>query len=137
MPKYSKKFILKILKSINRSRFKTFIEFFNNPRLLFLEYEIGTSQKKTTLSKNFYKEKLRFFLENEHDEIFSDSQWNSIFNIFHLNILNLVKEDNSKFNEIMDNPGVYNLFYSFDGNCKVLKKSLKLRNNREDKLLIA
>ena len=46
MLKYSKKFTLKILKHINRSRFKTFIEFFNNPRLLFLDYEIGTSQKK-------------------------------------------------------------------------------------------
>jgi len=137
MHKYCKKFILKILKHINRSKFKTFIEFFNNPRLLFLEYEIGTSKKKTNLSQNFYKEKLSFFLENDHDEILGDSQWNSIFNIFHLNILNLVKEDNSKFNEVMDNPEEYNLFYGFDGNCKELKQNLKLRNNREEKLLIA
>lgn len=61
MLRYSKKFILKILKHINRSKFKTFIEFFNNPRLLFLEHEIGISKKKTNLSQNFYKEKLSFF----------------------------------------------------------------------------
>ena len=53
MLKYSKKFILKILKHINRSKFKTFIEFFNNPRLLFLEYEIGTSKKKNKFKSKF------------------------------------------------------------------------------------
>ena len=134
---YSKKITLKIFKHLNRSRFKTFIELFKNPRLLFLDYKIGTSKKKTFLSQNFYKERLKFFLENKDDEICSDSQWSSIFDVFHSNILNLIKKDNTKFNEIMDNPGEYNLFYGFDDNCKEIKKNSRLRNNREAKLLVA
>lgn len=131
---YSKKITLKIFKHLNRSNFKTFIELFKNPRLLFLDYKIATSKKKTTLSQNFYKKQLKFFLENNNDEIYSDSQWSSIYNDFHSNILNLVKKDNTIFKEIMDNPSEYNLFYGFDDNCKEIKKNSRLRNNREAKL---
>tara|TARA_Y100001935_G_C17290730_1_gene503147 strand:+ start:646 stop:1773 length:1128 start_codon:yes stop_codon:yes gene_type:complete len=90
--------------------------FFHRRALLKLDYKIGISKKKTKLSHKFYKNILAVFTQK--DEINQDSSWLKIFNNFHKNIIEIIQKDNSKIEDILDNPSKYNLFYGFDNNCE-------------------
>lgn len=91
-------------------------QFFHRKGLLKLNYKIEISKKKTKLSNQFYKKILDII--NYEDEINDDSSWLNIFNKFHKNIIEIIRKDKSKINDILDNPSNHNLFYGFDSNCK-------------------
>ena len=95
--------------------------FFHRRALLKLDYKIGISRKKTKLSHQFYKNILEVF--NQEDEINQGSSWLKIFNNFHKNIIEIIQKDNSKIEDILDNPSKYNLFYGFDNNCEFNEKN--------------
>ena len=90
--------------------------FFHRRALLKLDYKIGISKKKTKLSHQFYKNILAVLTQK--DEINQDSSWLKIFNNFHKNIIEIIQKDNSKIEDILNNPSKYNLFYGFDNNCE-------------------
>ena len=90
--------------------------FFHRRALLKLDYKTGISKKKTKLSHQFYKNILAVLTQK--DEINQDSSWLKIFNNFHKNIIEIIQKDNSKIEDILNNPSKYNLFYGFDNNCE-------------------
>jgi len=95
--------------------------FFHRRALLKLDYKIEISKKKTKLSHQFYKNILEVF--TQEDEINQGSSWLKIFNNFHKNIIEIIQKDNSKIEDILDNPSKYNLFYGFDNNCEFNEKN--------------
>ena len=92
--------------------------FFHRKALLKLDYKIEISKKKTKLSTQFY-EKI-FNIINQEDEINKGSSWLNIFNNFHKNIIETIRQDKSKIEDILDNPSKSNIFYGFDNNCKYI-----------------
>ena len=96
--------------------------FFHRRALLKLDYKIEISKKKTKLSHQFYRNIVEIF--NQKNEINQDSSWLKIFNNFHKNIIEIIQKDNSKIEDILDNPSKYNLFYGFDNNCEFNEKIL-------------
>ncbi len=91
------------------------ISIFHRKPLLKLRYKIEISRRKTKLSNQFY-EKI-FDIINQNDEINKDSKWLNIFNNFHKNIIEIIKKDKSRIEDILDYPSKYNIFYGFDNNC--------------------
>ena len=109
--------------------------FFHRKPLLKLKYELKTSQKKTKLSSQFYKNILN--IVNQKDEINKDSTWLNIFNNFHKNVIEIIKKDKSRIEDILDDPSKYNIFYGFDSNCEyVLKNSRYSDYFENDELVI-
>jgi len=109
--------------------------FFHRKAILKLDYKIEISKKKTKLSNQFYKNILDIF--NQTDEINPDSTWLKIFNNFHKNIIEIVQNDKSKIEDILDNPSKYNIFYGFDNNCEFNYKNPRHIDYYEnDKLVI-
>ena len=109
--------------------------FFHRKAMLKLDYKIEISKKKTKLSNQFYKNILDIF--NQTDEINQDSTWLKIFNTFHKNIIEIVQNDKSKIEDILDNPSKYNIFYGFESNCEFLDKNPRYIDYYEnDKLVI-
>ena len=109
--------------------------FFHRKALLKLDYKIEISKKKTKLSTQFY-EKI-FNIINQEDEINKGSTWLNIFNNFHKNIIETIRQDKSKIEDILDNPSKSNIFYGFDNNCEyTLKNSRYIDYFENDELVI-
>ena len=108
--------------------------FFHRRALLKLDYKIEISKKKTKLSHQFYKNILEVF--TQEDEINQGSSWLKIFNNFHKNIIEIIQKDNSKIEDILDNPSKYNLFYGFDNNCEFNEKNPRYTDYYENDELV-
>jgi hypothetical protein len=107
---------------------------FHRKPLLKLKYKIEISKKKTKLSNQFY-EKI-FNIINQEDEINKDSTWLNIFNNFHKNIIEIVKKDKSKIEDILDDPSKYDIFYGFDNNCEYTLKNPRYSDYFENNELV-
>ena len=108
--------------------------FFHRRALLKLDYKIGISKKKTKLSHQFYKNILAVLTQK--DEINQDSSWLKIFNNFHKNIIEIIQKDNSKIEDILNNPSKYNLFYGFDNNCEFNERNRRFIDYYENDELV-
>ena len=108
--------------------------FFHRKPLLRLKYKIEISQKKTKLSNQFYEKILNII--NQEDEINKDSTWLNIFNNFQKNIIEIVKKDKSKIEDILDDPSKYDIFYGFDNNCEYTLKNPRYSDYFENNELV-
>jgi len=108
--------------------------FFHRKALLKLDYKIEISKKKTKLSTQFY-EKI-FNIINQEDEINKGSTWLNIFNNFHKNIIETIRQDKSKIEDILDNPSKSNIFYGFDNNCEYTLKNPRYSDYFENDELV-
>jgi len=108
--------------------------FFHRKPLLKLKYKIEISKEKTKLSNQFY-EKI-FNIINQKDEINKDSIWLNIFNNFHKNVIDIIKSDKSRIEDILDDPSKYDIFYGFDSNCNYVLKNTRYSDYFENDELV-
>lgn len=108
--------------------------FFHRRALLKLDYKIEISKKKTKLSHQFYRNIVEIF--NQKNEINQDSTWLKIFNDFHKNIIEIIRRDESKIEDILDNPSKYNIFYGFENNCEFNKRNRRYIDYYENDELV-
>ena len=108
--------------------------FFHRKPLLKLKYKVEISKKKTKLSNQFYEKILNII--NQEDEINKDSTWLNIFNNFQKNIIEIVKKDKSKIEDILDDPSKYDIFYGFDNNCEYTLKNPRYSDYFENNELV-
>ncbi len=109
-----KYFRVKYYKEISNLKY----QFFRKQELLNLKNEIVVSNKLSILNKNKINEIYK--LLNEYDYINKDSMWYSILSDYHIKFINFVKGDKKKLEYALNNPYLFNIFYGFDDNCKVL-----------------
>jgi hypothetical protein len=108
--------------------------FFHRKPLLKLKYKIEISKEKTKLSNQFY-EKI-FNIINQKDEINKDGIWLNIFNNFHKNVIDIIKSDKSRIEDILDDPSKYDIFYGFDSNCNYVLKNTRYSDYFENDELV-
>ena len=108
--------------------------FFHRKPLLKLKYKIEISKEKTKLSNQFY-EKI-FNIINQKDEINKDSIWLNIFNNFHKSVIDIIKSDKSRIEDILDDPSKYDIFYGFDSNCNYVLKNTRYSDYFENDELV-
>lgn len=109
-----KYFRIKFFREISNFKFL----FSRDMRLLNLDNKVAISKKKSFISFDKLNEINELLVEK--NQINKDSMWHSISNKFHLNFLNLVKNDIEKLKYALNNPHNFNIFYGFDDNCKIL-----------------
>ena len=105
-------------KTFYKEIFNLKYQFFRKPELLNIKNKIIISNKLSSLHKNKINEIYK--LLNEHDYINKDSIWYSILSNYHIKFINYVKDDKKKLKYALNNPYLFNIFYGFDDNCKVL-----------------